>query len=130
MSDIQILQPPELENDKMMAERFGFKISPKGRQERRLVFNLLERLRAEGFSVYHVSDGVEDFKVSTTVEAMNIGFSVDDFVVYVRKADGPAHYILFILGNGLDNPSDWSYTEGDPDGFAAFMDQFDPDIYA
>lgn len=130
MTSKTILQPPELDHDVMMLSRFGSKVHPEGRLERRIVWNLFAHLEEKGFQVARVYDGEEFMKVKTPKDAMELIFNLDEVSVRVNKIARPEHGILLILGNGIDVLSDWNYTIGDPDGFSAAMDEFDPEDYA
>ncbi len=128
---MRILQPPPLDHDAMMAARFGHSTSPRGRCERRLVFNLLTQLESLGFKLVHVFDGDSQTPVTSPKDAMELMFNLDDCYVFVKKAGHHAHWIRFVFGNsGWDSINDHSYLAGDPDGFLAFMDAFDGEAFA
>lgn len=120
---------PELDHDAMMAKRFGHTLTARMRVERLIVWRLLEHLAANGFRVTAI-DSDDRERVRTPKAAMELIFDLDDSRVVVSKPGGPEHTVLLILGNGgmgEDLISDWTYTEGDPDGFNAAMDAFDVD---
>lgn len=131
----EILQPPALDHDAMMLERFGHEVPVHGKLERRIVFNLLTHLEAHGFYVRATWDGESREKVSTPKEAMEFIFNLDEVSVRVAKGKDRVkgenwHGILLIMGNGIDIVSDWNYTDGDPDGFNAVMEGFDAEDFA
>lgn len=90
--------------------------------ERKIAWNVLHHVVKAGFELRGVYDGEEYTKVSTPLEAMEQIFDLDEASVRVRKPGFKEHEILLILGNGEDIVSDWTYTDGDPDGFSAAMD--------
>ena len=127
---MQIIQAPALEHDAMMASRFGAKVSPEGRLERRIVANLIAHLRKDGFRPDYVYDGGDHIRVTSAKAAMEVVFSVDEATLQFRKPGFSRHGVLLILGNGVDVISDWNYSLGDPDGFDAAMDAFDAERFA
>jgi len=109
------------------------------RIERRIVWNLLAHLRANGYLPRNVWDGEERIKIepsSPQVEAkdaMEVIFSVDESVLRVARPGGKRYSIALVCGNGIDIISDWSFTEdeeGNPDAFDKVMDAFDAHAFA
>lgn len=97
--------------------------------ERRIVWNLIDKLAAAGFLVVGVDDGEDKpVKCADAMAAMEAVFAVDDCRLLIKKPGtrGSSHAILLVGGNGEDVISDWNYTTGDPDGFNAFMEGFKP----
>lgn len=97
--------------------------------ENRVVSALLRHLRAAGFSIRGVWDGEEMHKLTTDAEIKNMIFNLDESSLRVRKEGFKEHGILLVTGNassGEEIISDWNYTTGDPDGFNAAMDAFNP----
>jgi len=94
--------------------------------ERRAVRKMLRALKAAGWSVAWVWDGGErSATLGTEAEVMEAVFGLDDSTVTVRNAAGVTHGIYIVLGNADDGSeiiADHGYTEGDPDGFSALMD--------
>lgn len=119
-----IMQPPALDHDAMMKERFNCDVRPEGRLERRVVFNLIAHLERAGFAVAGVHDGDEFTECADAKAAMELIFNLEEASLCMKNTSGKQHGILLILGNGLDIASDWNYSEGDPDGFDAAMDDF------
>jgi len=120
---------PALELDKILYK--DRPMLPHVRRERRIVWNLFNHLLVNGlWKVYRVWDGDEYVKVDSSKAAMEIIFNLDDAVVYMKSPSGATHSISLVLGNDMDIVSDWSYTDGDPDGFSAAMDKFDPEAFA
>lgn len=115
-----IVQPPALKDD---AER-----QPHARTilERRIVWNLLEQLVAADFEIVDVYDGEEAVKCADNLAALETVFSVDDSRIYCKKkgVERGERNVLIVLGNGEDCISDWSFLDGDADGFDAFMNAF------
>lgn len=95
---------PALDHDAMMAKRHSSHLNQRMRNERRIVWNVLERVQASGFKLAFVDDTDEETLVSTTKEAMELCFNLDD--VYVMFSDGkrkaPIAWVRFIFGNGND----------------------------
>lgn len=131
-----ILQPPILDHDVLMKERFGTEAGRRGRIERRVVWNLLHHLHAAGFELRTVFDSDDTVKLEGAFEAralaaMNQIFNLDECYLHVGKPGYPSHYIFLVMGNdGWDVIADNSYFEDDRDGFRAAMDAFDPEAYA
>lgn len=132
---------PELEYDKMMAKRYGTRILPHGRCERRIVYNLVRYLEANGWRVVSVYDGEELTATANVIEVMELCFNLDAVSLRCRPAtdsqalnqrtDYTDHGILLIFGNGnngLDLISDYSCNESD--NFSDIMEEFDTEIYA
>jgi hypothetical protein len=121
---------PTLNTDSYLADS-GRTLPPHCKVERRIVWNLLHTLERKGFKPVGVDiDEIELTKTATILDAMEAIFSVDDARVVVRKDGYSGHWILLIGGNGEDIISDWSFTNGDPDGFSAAMDAFKPETWA
>lgn len=131
-------QPPALDIDAMMLEKYGQGVSPEGKLERRIVWNLCAHLEAAGFQVYRTFDGEEMRYPKTAKGAMELIFNLDEASLrfipvscsQLKDKWKYEHGVLLILGNGIDIISDWNYTEGDPDGFSAAMGKFDAEDYA
>lgn len=125
-----ILQPPALDHDAMMLKRFKSKVSPNGKLERRIVFNLCEHLKSKGFELVAVFDGEEFTPIANdTKAAMELIFNLDEVSVRFQKKGFAEHGILLCLGEGMTIITDWSYTKDDPDGFDLAMDEFDSEDY-
>ncbi len=106
-------------------------VPPNGILERRIVANLIEHLKRAGFHLVHVFDGERSTRVTTTKQAMELIFNLDEVSVRFYKTH-PAHWhgVLLVLGNGCDIVSDWNFTPGDADGFNAAMEAFDATVFA
>ncbi|KVV40800.1 hypothetical protein WT27_12775 [Burkholderia territorii] len=114
-----------------MLRRFGHKVSPNGKLERRIVANLIAHLEAGGFQVIGLYDGDDLTAVTTAKEAMELIFNLDEASLRIGKAGTDIdHGILLIVGNGIDIVSDYTYSEGDSDGFSAVMGAFDAEAFA
>ena len=134
------VQVPELDHDAMMLTRFGTRVSPTGRRERRIVANLIAHLHHAGFVPVWVNDGAEEIAVplspddlNATMKApMELIFNLDEARVGFCRINGnyPAHWVFLVLGNDIDIVSDWNYFVDDRDGFAAAMDAFDAEQFA
>lgn len=127
-----ILQPPALAIDARLYPGGG--PPPLGRIERRIVWNLLAHLRAAGFAPYTVAGGDEGQTPTLTPEAvMEEVFDLDVACVgFVRVGAGPEEVgnVVLVRGNdGDDIISDWRWTAGDPAGFDAAMDHFQPEAF-
>lgn len=132
MANPTIHQPPALDIDKVLDNE---RISPNGRLERRIVWNLLMHLEANDWFVRATWDGEARERTKTAKDAMELIFNLDEVSVRIAKGRERVkgedwHGILLILGNGIDVLSDWNYTMGDPDGFNAVMEAFDAEDYA
>lgn len=116
---------PRLNHDRLMAEKFGVKVSASGRTERRIVAALCEHLTIRDFNLFNVWDGATETHVRTAKDAMELIFNLDEASLRFKHPLGKPHGILLVMGNGEDIISDWNYTTGDPDGFNAAMEAFD-----
>lgn len=130
MTRATILQPPELAHDKMMLARFGDRVQANGRLERRIVWNLIEHLRARGLTVYAVHDYEEETPVADAKAAMELVFNLDGCNLHVKGKHGDIHCLVLVLGNGVDIVSDWFIPRDDVDGFDNAMNAFDAEQYA
>ncbi len=100
--------------------------------ERRVVWNLLKYLGNSGFYPFEVNDG-DDVTLTEGAHllAMEAAFGVDEAWVYFRERSGvAAHGVKLVMGNGVEVVSDYNYTPGDADHFAALMDSFDAEAFA
>lgn len=111
-------------------DRGGAKMAPRTRRERRIVWNLLRALGAEGFVPTYVSAGGEWTDAQDdAVAAMSLIFNLDDcFVWFKRGTDHKAYWIHFVLGNDCDIVSDYSCPKGS--AFTRTLDDFDPEQFA
>jgi hypothetical protein len=124
---------PALDIDALMLKQFNQPVSITGKAERRIVANLLSHLDAAGFTPTAVDNRDDLLKVRTAKSAMERIFEVvSDPILYVRKRGESkrTHTITLVQGNGTDMISDWTYTEGDPDGFDAAMGAFNAEDWA
>lgn len=127
---IKIMQPPTLDHDAAMLKKYGTEVSPNGKLERRIVFNLCEFLKSHSFDIVRVNDGGEWMECSTTKTAMELIFVLScDATLNFRKIGFGEHRVLLALGNGADIIADWSYGENDLDGFDSAMQAFNPEDY-
>lgn len=122
------ISAPPLEHDAMMLARFGQVMHPYMRMERHIVANLFEWLFMHNLlRNVSVDYGEENTECKNAQQAMELMFNLDECYLHVS-----GHWISFIFGNGnngMDMISDYSYSEGDADGFQAAMDAFDTDFY-
>lgn len=93
---------PTLDHDVMMQTRYSSQQDQRMRNERRIVWNLLERIQAAGFKLAFVDDGEEETKVTTSKEAMELCFNLDDCHVMFSDGKAPIAWVRFIFGNGND----------------------------
>ena len=85
------------------------------RVERRIVWNLLNKLEAAGFKVVEVVDD-EVTRCADKMAAMEAIFAVDDSYLFVRKGRRGKRWVKLVGGNGEDIIS--VYNAVDEDGFA------------
>lgn len=125
------VEVPELAHDAMMLARFGHKVGPIGRIERRVVAALCVRLAAVGWMPHEVYDGEERTKVDDARGAMELIFNLDDAWLTFAKGER-RHWVRLVMGNsGWDVISDYSYTPNNTAcGFAAAMEAFDAEVAA
>lgn len=114
---------PALDIDKILYK--GRQMSDRSRIERKIVANLCNFMSLHGFSIHSVWDGEELERPKTTKEAMELIFNLDESSLRFQKNGFKPHGVYLVLGNdGWDVIADWNYTDGDPDGFNARMDEF------
>lgn len=130
MNKQKVIQAPALNHDAMMLQRFGTQVGPNGKLERRIVANLIRHLLDAGFKVEAVWDGEVNTPCGSMKTAMEVIFNLDQAHLYIYKPKHKAHWIFLVLGNGVDIVSDWSYTEGDKDGFNVVMEKFNAEDFA
>lgn len=106
------------------------KVHANGKLERRIVANLFEFMLCQGWKPASVFDGEEDEATPDAKAAMELIFNLDECRIHLSDNDGNLHGILLVLGNGIDVIADWSYAEGDPDGFNAALSEFDAEDFA
>lgn len=125
-----IHQPPALDHDAMMLARFGSKVCPRMKIERRVVWNLFEHLKAAGFGIIGINDGDDITKLTDPKQCMELIFNLDECWLTFRKPGFTHHVVYIVLGNdGYDCIADWNYSADDRDGFNAAMDAFDGEDY-
>lgn len=126
-----IHQPPALDGDS--------KVHPRGKIERRVVWNLLKHLEAHGFYPVLHCDGEEDVRIENGdhKQVMELTFNLDECRVYFARSpnariNSQIGSVLIVLGNdGWDSIADWSWAaNSDGTAFNAAMDAFDGKDYA
>ncbi len=122
---------PRLKIDETLYGKEG-RPSPQGVLERRIVWNLMKYLGASGFHPFEVSDGETVTRTDgETAATMELVFNLDEAWVFFRDGVREVfHAVKLVMGNGVDIVSDYNYTPGDPDNFAALMDSFDAEAFA
>jgi hypothetical protein len=130
----QVIAVPDLKIDAILYKDEPMHIRAKN--ERRVVFALLEMLVKNGFRISGVWDGETMEKTysetSQITDAMELIFNLDESSVWVRKEGFKEHYIFIVLGNADDGSevvADYSYSDGDPDNFNGLMEAFEPEKY-
>lgn len=119
---------PLLDIDKVLWKDEPMHIRAKN--ERKVIYAMLNELEGKGFKLVSVYDGENDEPATTVKEVMELIFNLDECRVYLKKEGYKAHNIYYVLGNaddGSEVAADWNYTEGDPDGFNEAMDAFKPE---
>jgi hypothetical protein len=120
---------PILDHDLKMEQQYGHKLLPRECLERRIVAALIAHLGAKGWAPWGVDDTEDHTPVRDAKSAMEVIFSADLGYLFLRNKEGATHYVMLVGGNGQDIISDWSYAEGDTDGFSAAMDSFNVEAY-
>lgn len=80
------------------------------RVEARIVRRLCRELQKAGYLPESVWDGGEYVKVRTVAQVISAVFAVDNATIHFDRgagANGRAHGVLIVLGNGLDCLADW-----------------------
>lgn len=104
--------------------------------ERRVVWNLLNEIIADGWVISAVDDGEEVVKVGNDpVAALEAVFAVDESRIMVRSDDAArarAGSILIVLGNSAEEViSDWGWADNAiGQQFDRFVESFDTEKYA
>lgn len=117
---------PALDHDAMMKREYNHDVSETGRIERVVVWNLLQYIASEGFTVAAVDDGDEETKVVYNKDAMELVFDLDIAHLIVMKGQAFAGTVTLVMGNGTDVVSDYSWRLDAPE-FKDVMDEFDAD---
>ena len=128
MQTRKAVEVPELDHDAMMLFRYGHKISPNGRLERRIVAALCAHLAERGWLPAAVHDGDGERLVHNTKSAMELIFNLDDALLYFTNSSGRRHWVRLVMGNGTDIISDYSYSASTT--FDDALMAFDADEYA
>jgi hypothetical protein len=99
--------------------------------ERRIVWNLLKHLNANGWLPHVVFDGEDQVPATTPEAAMDAIFSVDDSTLILINANDSKlrHGVQLIGGNGVDIISDYNYSADGSDNFEAVMEAFNAEDY-
>ena len=102
--------------------------------ERRVVWNLINALIAEGWVIPAVDDGEEVVKVDNDpTAALNAVFAVDEAHIIVRSASNQrAGNIFIVLGNSAEEVvCDWGWKDNAVgQKFDRFVESFDAEQYA
>lgn len=105
------------------------KMIPRGRLERRVIWNLLHNLLAAGWKPTEVDDGEELHQIADTGSADELAkatmervFAVDESrIFFERCANSPRQWVFVVLGNdGWDSVNDFTLGTG----FAEVLDNF------
>lgn len=130
---------PELDIDKLLYKPDGVPHA-NGKYERRIVYNFLLHLYANGFKLHTVDDGEEDTEIAANVprdeairQAMELVFNLDEVRLYfsVVGLDHKCRYMAyFVLGEGETILTDYSAPNADLDNWNATMEAFNPEDYA
>ena len=125
---------PKLATDAYLGEKldkYGAENAARLRRERRIVWNLLKHILANGFTLDSVYDGEDAIKVRSAKEAMEVVFSVDESTVRFRH---PGHHnllgVYLVGGNDTDIVSDWSCPNANPGAWNDVLGAFDADRLA
>jgi hypothetical protein len=102
------------------------------RMEDAIARQLVGHLYARGFHAVAVDDGEERHGLKpgqrTPANVLALANAVDEAHVYFRKVAEPGattHWVFLVFGNDIDVITDYSYSDGDPDGFGEAMEAFD-----
>lgn len=114
-------RPPALSRD----AAYPASIRARHQLEKIVVYNLILFMRSQGFWLAGVWDGEVMERPVTVKAALEMVFNLDQASLRFRKQGYKEHGVLIVLGNdGWDAISDWSYGEGDPDGFNLLMESY------
>jgi hypothetical protein len=103
------------------------KLSPRGRQERRVVWALFLHLASNGWKPVDVEDGYDEAtKVASALDAMEVIFNLDDAHVTFTNDAGASHVVYLVRGNSPEEVvSDYSFSAKGADNFDEVMASFD-----
>ena len=125
---------PALKGDEYLGpklDKYGRENAARLKRERRIVWNLIKHVVANGFELDSVYDGGDYVPVKSAKDAMEAIFSVDDSTLRFRH---PGHAkllgVFLVGGNGVDIVSDYSAPNDNVGGWNDVMDAFSPDDYA
>lgn len=130
MSAYVHVKVPVLDYDLMMLGRYDRVVSPIGLQERRIAARLFAFLAKRKFVPIAVYDGEEYPECSDAKSAMELMFDLDECCVSFRQPGREeVHGVRFVFGEisadfGEELIADYSYSDGDADGFGAAMEAF------
>ena len=122
---VEYSSPPILDIDEKSKAKFGRGLNERERFERAFVWNLCQHLKANGFKIVMVDDGVVKSRSTHIKSAMERIFGADSASLHVKKKGFRIHSIQFVFGS-----ADWEVVEdytvlvGDTDSFAAVMKLF------
>lgn len=102
------------------------KLSPRSRQERRVVWSLFLHLEQRGWKPVEVEDGYEETKVASSLEAMELVFNLDDARVRFANEAGANHVVCLVRGNEpFEVVADYTFSRKNTDDFHDVMEAFD-----
>ena len=111
--------PPQHESAPPSPERYVCKYCPPAAEA--TIRKLFTTLEAGGWRAISVYDGEEYVRAGNVEKALDVIDSVEESMVTFTK-NGRRHGVSLIPGNGgEDCICDYSFSEGDPDGFDALM---------
>lgn len=100
--------------------------------ERTALRKLIRKLKKASFKITHISDGETQHTPKKESDIINTVFQFDDVWLYAKKQNGPTHWIKITLGNQepADMFADWSFSDGDRDGFNVLIDDLIDELNA
>lgn len=129
-TSVEILQPPALDHDAKMKKEFGHDVHPRGRIERRIVWDLLHHLERSGFTIHSVHDGDDELKVATKEQAMEEMFNLDDcHLFFVKEGAEGARWLRLVFGNGYGEECISDYGMSPVAGWNEAMEAFKPELF-
>lgn len=114
-----------LDIDKSIYKDQGGKASLSAHLERSIILDMIAHLDTAGFKLEGGNDGDDEEDFTEPMKALDFFWDRVDYVhLHFRKEGFNLHTVMLVRGNGIDVISDWTYTNGDPDGFDAAVSAF------
>lgn len=125
---VTVLQPPPLTEEHR--KRISPSVLPRYQAERRIVWNLIQRLAVHEYQPLEVEHD-DIVPTPNNIETMfNEIFEVEDcYLFFAKRGDKAAkRWVRIVLGNGIDCISDYGHNKTDEE-WNSLMDSFNPELF-